>query len=198
MNQNGNALFLILIAVVLFAALSYAITQSDRGGGNVSSETNAIASTTIVQYASAVASGVTRMQLRGISLDDIEFDEPPDSENEPNKQVFHPLGGGVAWQNVDPNAVVQDGSTTPGWSFKESPIENVGTSESDEMIRLYGVRKGVCEEINKRLTGSKDIPVVTTVGSEIQDSDVAGLLSACYEPEDTPGVYVYYSVLVPR
>jgi hypothetical protein len=196
-NQKGNALFLILIAVVLFAALSYAITQSDRGGGNVSDETNAIASTTILQYASAVASGVMRMQLRGISLDDIEFDEPPDSENEPNNQVFHPLGGGVAWQNVDPNTIVPD-SPTGYWSFKGTEIEDIGTSESEMMIRLYGVRKGVCEEINKRLTGSDKIPLVTTVGSRIQDSDVAGLLSICYELADTPGTYVYYSVLVPR
>lgn len=70
-NQQGNALFLILIAVILFAALSYAITQSSRGGAAPKSEKLEIL---YGQYANVMAAAQTefmRMRLSGCSLEDI-------------------------------------------------------------------------------------------------------------------------------
>jgi hypothetical protein len=70
--QRGNALFLILIAVVLFAALAYAITQSNRGGGSdINTEKFALEYARLQQYASLAASELMRLELSGCALSDI-------------------------------------------------------------------------------------------------------------------------------
>ncbi len=74
MKQNGNALFLILIAVALFAALSYAVTQSGRGGGSIDREQIAIDAASAIQFASSVEQQITKNSLLR-TYDQLLFDD---------------------------------------------------------------------------------------------------------------------------
>lgn len=69
--QKGSALFLILIAVALFAALSYALTQSGRGGGDISKEQAKLYAAQLVQMADDVRQGTQRMALTGTPISSI-------------------------------------------------------------------------------------------------------------------------------
>ena len=61
--QGGNILFLILLAVVLFAALSYAVTSGMRGGGNSASKESLQSQVAALQN---TVMGVRSSLLRGI------------------------------------------------------------------------------------------------------------------------------------
>ena len=71
MRQSGNALFLILIAVALFAALSYAVTQSGRGGGNIDREQLQIEASRFLNFVAAAQNNFQKRTL----LDGIQFNE---------------------------------------------------------------------------------------------------------------------------
>ena len=78
-NENGNVLFLILIAVVLFAALSYAVTQSSRSGGSdITEESINLGLDEVLNYVTSIRMAVTRMNLTGCDIDgDITFERAP-------------------------------------------------------------------------------------------------------------------------
>lgn len=171
-SSKGNVLFLILVAVVLFAALSYAVTQSSRGGGSVSQEQVKIAASQIVQHAVNVHQAVTRMTLvRGVTEDEVCFAgegweagieynsynhaDCADNEN----RVFHPDGGGVAWVAPDPSWMSYDPAITgtPTWSRErwiytgDIAVESVGTSEPELIAFLGPITEELCMEINTNL-----------------------------------------------
>ena len=215
-NEQGNALFLILIAVVLFAALSYAITQSNRGGGAPNRETSLIASTTVTQYSSAMRTGITRMLLRNTAISDLSFTAPVDTnfstETPTSEMVFHPEGGGVSYAPVDVNTVNNTPSTTfndrqnSNWYFVETPVEGVGTDEVDLVAMLDDVKEAICQRINEQITGVKDIPAMSAAAAAIladsaseviaggvAPSSVNGQSFMCVESSD--GRFIYYQVL---
>lgn len=60
-KNNRNVLFLILIAVTLFAALSYAVTRSSSGNGSVLEESIGIQTSDLMQYASDLSYAVIKL-----------------------------------------------------------------------------------------------------------------------------------------
>ncbi len=181
-QQKGNVLFLILIAVALFAALSYAVTQSSRSGGDVSKETNVINTASLTQYPNSVRTSVLRLIIGGIDPSDIYFNKPDefegggytylkDSSNNIDRTpraVFHPQGGGASYQQVPANLTA--GGQALDWSFNmdfEIPLLGLSQTSSgagNELIAFApGVTEGICARVNRELHSDEEIPVTASL-----------------------------------
>lgn len=173
-TERGNALFLILIAVVLFAALSFAITQSNRStGSSAGEETNTVSGSNVTQYASAVRTGITRMLVRGNVLEDLLFDQPGASgyTTNPTRQVFHPQGGAVVFQSPDSNLVETGGQ----WYFFFANVKDMATTALDAVAVLTKVKRGVCQQINRNIFGSTTVSALDTAITD------ATIIAATYD-----------------
>lgn len=166
-NEAGNVLFLILIAVALFAALSYAVTQSTRsGGGGADGETTLVNSAQLTQYPASVRTSIVRMVIGGADVNTLEFNPPADFGNcttgAPGvfpRCVFHPTGGGATYAKAPGDLMAQG---TPGtWIFNaENEINLIGTTvggdapdatTADIIAFLPGVSDGLCSRVNEEL-----------------------------------------------
>ncbi len=168
-KERGNVLFLILIAVALFAALSYAVTQSTRsGGGSGDNETALINSAQLTQYPATVRTAVMRMIIRGTNMTDLEFVAPANFDADCTNTaagggvinydwcVFHPEGGGETWAEA-PNVLMAAGA--PGtWIYNyNNRVQNLGTTPAagaggnDLIAFLPGITDTLCTRINEEL-----------------------------------------------
>ena len=166
-GESGNVLFLILIAVALFAALSYAVTQSTRSGSNDSDrEQSLISSAQITQYPAGVRTSMVRMILGGIDSDSLYFNPPSDfgsgldiDDTDGNTQdeeqaVFHPAGGGAPYQLAQPD--VMSGNAQGEWLFTDQwEVTQIGSTiagspnGNDVLALLPGISRSLCQRINE-------------------------------------------------
>lgn len=191
-KESGNVLFLILIAVALFAALSYAVTQSTRsGGGDASGETALIGSAQVTQYPASIRTALMRMIISGEDIGTLEFNNESLADNFADctsgnaRCVFHPSGGGATHMNASVD-VMADGN--PGtWVFNgENEINLIGTTSATEdsptattaeiIAFLPGLKEAICSKINSEL-GITGIPTDTGVDFATQMTNPNGSTS---------------------
>ena len=169
-SEKGNVLFLILIAVALFAALSYAVTQSSRtGGGATDGEANLVNSAQVTQYPASVRTAIVRMIIGGTDVTQLEFNAPSEygSLTETSYGVFHPSGGGATHVTAPPE--VMQSNNQGQWVFSSDyAIEFIGTTENDIIALLPGISTSICERLNTEL----GVPSATDTGG---DGDSVGV-----------------------
>lgn len=170
-SQSGNVLFLILIAVMLFAALSYVVATATRSsGGDGREENTSLRASQIIQFATFAEQAVLRMRFRGVEDEQFCFHHDGWGHNDyyhagcdnVRNQVFstHPDGGGVSWSMPPQNS--NDGSP---WYFPanvciaglgKSVVDNChtdGTGDSEDIVLILpNVDRAVCAAINNNLS----------------------------------------------
>jgi hypothetical protein len=113
-SEKGNALFLILVAIALFASISYVVVKTSGGGGaDASQEIDNIKINQFFEYYTAVKSAVDLLRFsNNCSAEPISFTNDSDGDgdwtdnddgyynpNSPNDfscHIFHEYGGGIA------------------------------------------------------------------------------------------------------
>lgn len=222
-RQSGNALFLILIAVALFAALSYALTSSGRGGGNIDREKLTLSITDLLEKMTTIKTAVDRMYITNW-VDQVKID---DSNYTSSGTVYMPDGSTQTGNTVGlfnaqdgiPKIFPPDELTDTGWRYQWEVIFNarvkvngidVGSSAQDEMITVISIEDDICKEINKVLHGVDALGYYTFTGTSnrtafAMDSDgnftTVGSNWSEYDLDYLPGcnkynlVSVYFDVL---
>ena len=153
--QRGNILFLILLAVVLFAALSYAVTSSTQGGGKSgSSESMAALAASWIQQTALLESAIARLKMVGDCTDaQIQFSDVQTYANtfspvDKHCHVFDKAGGGLEWLYI-PEEIKNAASP---WVLYQGvgKVKNVGTDDYD-LVMVARVNQPFCDAVNKGL-----------------------------------------------
>lgn len=159
-SQHGNILFLILIAVALFAALSYAVTKSSRGGGaSADKEKMSTDISAMLQYGSTLRAAVQRLMTSGGCTDDdlsvysanTGTYENINAPTDKHCHLFDPAGANLAFQKP-PASVVKSGAVEYYISGNVG-VWDVGlnTCAKTELTLYVLVPKAMCIAINEQL-----------------------------------------------
>lgn len=168
-NESGNALWFLLLAVALLAALTITMTRSSdtsEQSGNV--EMDRIAASEIMRQAKNAGDVVNAMMIKGLSVNDISFENPivsgyanPNCTTDSCK-VFSPSGGGLSYQAPKLAWLDRAESASPQygrWFFTgTSCLQNVGSidparcvddpASSDLIMVLPWVTARLCKQID--------------------------------------------------
>lgn len=179
-------LFIILIAIALLAALSYAITKGSGGKTSIDREGTVVNAGLMVDTMAHIGADYDRYKLTVPSV-------------KLNGGGHAPCASGTNcfWvDNPNTSQTVQVGTTAyPVYnnsSNQNRGVIGLGTSAGEDMVYLTNVPLDICTEIDRRLNIGA-IPVNTQEFPATSGVNTTTALTGCFQ--NTTGEYIYYLVL---
>ena len=203
-KEKGNALFIILIAVILFAALSYAVTQSGRSSGGVDKEKRHLYAARLTEIGQYLQIQTERMVLSGTPVENIVLhtgDQKTPCTSGVNC-LFTPEGGGATFPELPPLEVIQKGNTFyPTHISLFDKTQNAATKtgvaggQTIVFLIIRSINQATCEKINEGLGVASFLPdnLVTNLDNGIV-AHISGQRVGCVKTNGGEG-YNYYHVL---
>lgn len=161
-HERGNVLFLILIAVALFAALGFSVSNILQSGNptTIAGEQARVFASEILDYGRNMRQAVQNVKIsNGCRDTEISFENNIETgyTNGANTecQVFHPDGGAMSW--ISPANSVNDGSE---WIFAgTNHADNIGSAAPELVMILRNINSNICNSINT-------VSGITVLGSD--------------------------------
>ena len=223
-QQKGNALFLVLIAILLFAALGVAATKTSTNTPNSDTYEATIEAQRLLKWLSGVKAAVNTMILvKGTTETSISFEDPRENQSgapgdttntqNPNSrgEIDEVFADMVNW--VDFRYLTLDKSPyrmLRNPFFSGSHIaEDIGTGEADLIFFLTDIDIDLCVAINK-LAGfgitNSTMPTDTTIdvahfkGAYGTDTlnNIGGKPFGCFLKDAPTNRYFMYFVILER
>jgi amino acid transporter len=209
-QENGNVIFIILLGIALFAALTYVVSGSMRGSPTMDKENARLAATAILQDANLLTNALSLLtNLQGCSESEISFARAPfsasdtdyDNPNAPGDyscHMFHHSGAG--------------GHHGEGWSYAANFSLAEVASIAPELTAIYdvGSDERLCGTLNEMLLKDSTVPSAAqpaatlfkgTFPSPGANLACGGLTTVCSrfcQKDTTSGTFKFYHALIAR
>ncbi len=204
--QAGNVFFIILLGIVLFAALSYAVSGSMRGGAEqMSKEKLKIAATEIISYLTQVDARFDALVIQGCDPLRINFDSDTYTRvdgNDLNAPPASPQASCVMFAPNDSSGITPvkfpeyisttyaPGATNPApgtFAFRYVDVANGGTSQHDLYASMTGTDLNVCLAVLNMISPDSNftsVPITTfqTGGTNTYTMGTPGTLNQMILP----------------
>jgi len=165
-TQNGNALWFILIAILLLGLLTAMMTRSGSSTNETGEyERNSISASEIISYTKSIENGLQALLSRGCSENELSFEASNNTgytnttaPSDESCHLFSEKGAGLSFTEPSADITAQNWQIT-GYSQIDD-IPQAGSSNSDLIIYLSGLESDFCQTINQNLKLSWPSPAI--------------------------------------